>query len=93
MGELDVKALVDTPADKISEKKAEIFASTLGHVDFDALLNTLAHTLAELQFKKRADKLCDVKVLALVHVLAYIQAGKKGKTLAANPGEKLRLRH
>ena len=27
VGELDVKALVDTPADKISEKKAEIFAS------------------------------------------------------------------
>ena len=91
--ELEVKTLVDTTADKISEIKAERFASTLGHADFDALLNTLAHTLAELQVKKPADKLCDVKVLTLVDMLAYILAEKKRKTLATNPGEMWRLRH
>ena len=83
--------LVDTRADKISEIKAERFAFTLGHVDFDVLLNTLAYTLAELQVKKPADKLCDVKVLALVDMLAYILAEKKKKALAANPGEMWRL--
>ena len=56
-------------------------------------LNTLAHTLAELQFKKPADKLCDVKVLALVDMLAYIPAEKKKKKLAANRGERWRLNH
>ena len=91
--EMEVKTLVDTTADKISEINAERFASTLGHVDLDALLNTLAHTLAELQVKKPADKLCDVKVFALVDMLAYILAGKKGKTLAANPREMWSLRH
>ena len=30
-GELDVKALVDRPADKLSEIKAETLANTLGH--------------------------------------------------------------
>ena len=30
--ELDVKALVDIPADKLSEIKAETLAYTLGHV-------------------------------------------------------------
>ena len=93
VGELEVKTLVDTTADKISEIKAERFASTLGHVDFGALLNTLPLTLAELQVKKPADKLCDVKVLALVDMLAYILEEKKRRTLAANPGEMLRLRH
>ena len=88
-----VKTLSNTMADKISEIKAERFAFTLGHVDFDALLNTLAHTLAELQVKKPADKPCDVKVLALVDILAYILAKKKKSTLAANPGEMWRLRH
>ena len=88
-----VKTLANTMADKISEIKAKRFASTLGHFPFDALLNTLAHTLAELQVKKHADKLCDVKVLALVDILSYILAKKKERTLAANPGEMLRLRH
>ena len=74
VGELEVKTLVNTTADKISEIKAERFASTLEHVDFGALLNTLPLTLAELQFKKPADKLCNVKVLALVDILAYILA-------------------
>ena len=37
MGELGIKTLGDTMADKISEIKAKRFASTLGHVDFDAL--------------------------------------------------------
>ena len=31
-GELDVKALVDRPADKLLEIKAETLACTLGHV-------------------------------------------------------------
>ena len=31
-GELDVKALLDIPADKLSEIKAETLAYTLGHV-------------------------------------------------------------
>ena len=57
VGELDVKILVDTTPDKMSEIKAERFPSTLKHVVFDALLNTLNHTLAELQVKKHADKL------------------------------------
>ena len=73
-GELDVNALVDTPADKLSEENAKRFAYTLGHVEFEALLNT-ACTLAKLQVKKPSDKLCDVKVLALIDVLAYILAG------------------
>ena len=87
MGELDVKTLGNTMADTISEIKAKRFASTLGHVYFDALLNTLLPSLAELQVKKPADKLCDVKVLALVDMLAYILAKKKERTLAANAGE------
>ena len=90
---MEVKTLVDTTADKISEIKAEKFAFTLRHVDFGALLNTLAHTLAELQVKKPADKLCDVKVFALVDMLAYTLPEKKEKTLAANHGEMWRLRH
>ena len=93
VGELEVKTLVDTTADKISEIKAEKFAFTLRHVGFGALLNTLAHTLAELQVKKPADKLCDVKVFALADMLAYILAAKKKKTLAANPGEMWKLKH
>ena len=56
-------------------------------------LNTLAHTLAELQVKKPAEKLCDVKDLALVDMLAYIPVDKKKKKLAANRGERLRLKH
>ena len=64
MGELDVKTLVDTTADTMSEIKAERFAFTLGHVDFDALLNTLTHTLAQLHVKKHADKLTNVKCAA-----------------------------
>ena len=31
-GELDVKALVDIPADKLSEIKTKTLAYTLGHV-------------------------------------------------------------
>ena len=72
VGELEVKTLVDTTADKISEINAKKFAFTLRHVDFGALLNTLAHTLAELQVKKPADKLCDVKVFALADMLSLI---------------------
>ena len=90
---MHVKTLGNTMANKISEIKAKRFASTLGHVDFDALLNTLAHTLAELQVKKPADKLCHVKVLALVDILAYILGKKKERPLAGNPGEMWRLRH
>ena len=57
VGELDVKTLVDTTPDKMSEIMAEIFSSTLEHVVFDALLNTLNRTQADLQVKKHADKL------------------------------------
>ena len=57
VGELDVKTLVDTTPDKMSEIKADRFCSTLKYVVFDALLNTLNHTLAELQVKKHANKL------------------------------------
>ena len=57
MGELDVKTLVDTTPDKMSEIKADRFRSTLKYVVFDALLNTLNHNLAELQVKKHANKL------------------------------------
>lgn len=39
-----------------------------------------AHTLAELQFKKPADKLCDVKALELVDVLGKMVVGKKRQT-------------
>ena len=35
LGELDVKALVDTPADKLSEIKAKTVAYTFGHVHSD----------------------------------------------------------
>ena len=56
-------------------------------------MNTLPYRLAELQVKKRADKVCAVKVFALVDMLAYILAKKKKKTLAANHGEMWRLRH
>ena len=40
-------------------------------------MNMPAHTLAELQFKKPADKLCDVKALELVDVLGKMVVGKK----------------
>ena len=53
-GELDVNALVDTPADKLSEKNAERFAYSLEHVEFEAPC-----TLAKLQVKKPSDKLCE----------------------------------
>ena len=57
VGELDVKTLVDTTTDKMSEIKADRFRSTLKYVVFDALLNTLNHNLPELQVKKHANKL------------------------------------
>ena len=57
MAELDVKTLVDTTPDKMSEIKADRFRSTLKYVVFEALLNALNHNLAELQVKKHANKL------------------------------------
>ena len=57
MRELDVKTLVDTTPDKMSEIKADRFRSTLKYVVFDTRLITLNHTLAELQVKKHANKL------------------------------------
>ena len=59
VGELDGKALVDIPAVKLSEIKAETLCYTLGHVDFGELLDTLAHTLAELQVEKPGNTPCD----------------------------------
>ena len=55
--ELDVKTLVDTTPDKMSEIKTDRFRSTLEYVVFDALLTTLNNTVAELQVKKHANKL------------------------------------
>ena len=72
---------------KLLTHRANRLASTLKHVDFDALFNTLVHTLAELQVKKPADKVCDVKVFALVDMLAYILEKKNEKKLAANHGQ------
>ena len=72
---------------KLLTHRANRLASTLKHVDFDALFDTLAHTLAELQVKKPADKVCDVKVFALVDMLAYILEEKNAKKLAANHGQ------
>ena len=89
VGQLDAKALVETLADKLSEIKAY----PLGHVNSEALLDTLAHTLAKVEVEKPADTLCDVKALALVDVLPYMLAWKKGKILAATPGEKCSVRH
>ena len=91
--ELDVKALFDRPADKLLQIKAETLAYPLGHVNSEALLDTLAHTLAKVEVEKPADTLCDVKALALVDLLAYMLAWKKGKILAATPGEKCSVRH
>ena len=72
---------------KLLTHRANRLASTLKHVDFDALFDTLAHTLAELQVKKPADKVCHVKVFALVEMLAYILEEKNEKKLAANHGQ------
>ena len=52
---MDAKALVDTPADKLSEIKAETLVYTLGHVNCKALLPTLVQTLAEVQVAKFKD--------------------------------------
>ena len=93
VGQLDAKALVETLADKLSEIKAKTLAYPLGHVNSEALSDTLAHTPAKVEVEKPADTLCDVKALALVDVLAYMLAWKKGKILAATPGEKCSLRH
>ena len=74
---MDAKALVDTPADKLSEIKAETLVYTLGHVNCKALLHTLVQTLAEVQVAKFKDTRCDVKGLTMVGVLVYMLAGKK----------------
>ena len=57
VGELDVKALVDAPADKLSEIKARKLAYTLGHVHSEAVLDTLAHTFSQVQAKSFTDTL------------------------------------
>ena len=93
VGQLDAKALVETLAKKLSEIKAKSLAHPLGHVNSEALLDTLVHTLAKVEVEKPADTLCDEKALALVDVLAYMLAWKKGKTLAATPGETCSVRH
>ena len=49
--ELDVKALVDTPTDKLSEIKAKTLAYAVGHADSEAVLDTLAHTFSQVQAK------------------------------------------
>ena len=77
VGELDAKALVATPPDKLSEIKAETLVYTLGHVNCKALLHTLFQTLAEVQVAKFKDTRCDVKGLAMVGVLVYMLARKK----------------
>ena len=41
--ELEVKALVETTADTLSEIKVERFASTLRLVDFDAIKHAGSH--------------------------------------------------
>ena len=48
VGEVDVNALVDTPADKLSEIKATRVAYTLEHVDSEAVLHTLAQTFSQV---------------------------------------------
>ena len=48
--ELDVKTLVDRPADKLSEIKTETLAYALGHV-----LHSLAHTFLQVQAKSVTD--------------------------------------
>ena len=50
--ELDVKALVDRPADKLLEIKAKTLAYTLGHV-----LDMLVHMFAHVQAKSVTDTL------------------------------------
>ena len=57
VGELDVKALLDTPADKLSEIKAKALAYTLGHVHSDSVLDTVAHTFSQVQAKSVTDTL------------------------------------
>ena len=54
MGELDAKTLIDPPADKLLEIKAETLAETLGYLHSDALFDTLAHTLDEVEVEKPA---------------------------------------
>ena len=83
--EVHGKALVDTPADKLSKVKAETVAYTLAHVKPEALLDSLAHTLGKVEVKKHENKLCDFKVLALVDELAYMLPGKDKKTYAVTP--------
>ena len=48
---MDVKALLDTPADKLSEIKAKTLAYTFGHVHSDCVLDTLGHTFSQVQAK------------------------------------------
>ena len=90
VGELDGKALVDIPAVKLSEIKAETLCYTLGHVDFGELLDTLAHTLAELQVEKPGNTPCDMKENALIDVLAYMLAGIKKRHMPRHPVWRLR---
>ena len=49
MKELDVKALVDAPADKLSEVKAQTLAYTLRHLHSELVLHTVAHTFSQVQ--------------------------------------------
>ena len=49
--ELHVKALVDRPADKLSEIKAKTLAYTLGLVLSHLVLDTLPHTFSQVQAK------------------------------------------
>ena len=57
VGELDVKALLDTPSDNASEIKAKTLSYTLGHVHSDSVLDTVAHTFSQVQAKSVTDTL------------------------------------
>ena len=57
VGELHVKALLDTPADKLSEIKAKTLSYTLGNVHSDSVLDTVAHTFSQVQAKSVTDTL------------------------------------
>ena len=57
LAELDVKALVDRPADKLSEIKAKTLAYTLRHVHSHSVLDTVANTFSQVQAKSVADTL------------------------------------
>ena len=46
---MDVKALVDAPADKLSEIKVPTLAYTLRHVHSELVIDTLGQTFSEVQ--------------------------------------------